>query len=250
MQGSARGTAVVLVCVAVPWLALAVWRAHRGSSRALLLWAASLLFIIYNSVLFLFLTPFNAAFLVYVAMLGSALWALAYVAACRDLWRVGRRIARRAPVTGVAIYVWVVVGLNALAWLRVVVPALGGPFPAPMLAGTGVATSAIYVQDLAVWLPLAAVAAFWLRRRETRGAVVVAALLGLWVIEGLSIAVDQWFGSRADAASPAVSSALVVPFLVIAAVGSVPLVAMLRADREGSGSPAVRPPRVDHATPR
>jgi hypothetical protein len=238
MQGSARGTALVLTALAVPALLLSVWVASRGNGAALLTWAGSLLYVVYNAVLFLFLTPFNAAFLVYVALLGSALWSVGYLAANREVWAVGRLVAARAPVHGIAVYVWVVVVLNAAAWLAVIVPSLGR-YPTPMLAGTGVQTNAIYVQDLAVWLPLAAVAAAWLWRRQARGAVVVAALLGMWVIESVSIAVDQWFGAHADPSSPVVSLSLVAPFLALAVVGAVPLWLLLRsASRERSpGSP-------------
>src|SRR5689334_15943205 len=65
MQGSARGTALVMVAVALPWLLLAVWKSRRGSTGALLLWAGALLYLVYNAVLLIFLTPFNAAFLIY-----------------------------------------------------------------------------------------------------------------------------------------------------------------------------------------
>jgi len=244
MQGSARGTALVLGAVAVPVLLASLWKASRGSGSALLLWAGALLYVVYNAVLFLFLTPFNAAFLVYVALLGFALWSLGYLAATDELWRVGQAIADRAPVRGIVIYVWVIAGLNTAAWLAMVIPSLG-PYPTPMLAGTGVQTNAIYVQDLAVWLPLAAVAALWLRRREARGAVVVAAVLGLWVIEGVSVAVDQWFGAHADPSSEVVSLTLVAPFLTLAAVGLVPLWLLLRTP-----TPALRDRHDEHVPTR
>ena len=127
----------------------------------------------------------------------------------------------------VAIYVWVIAADNTAAWLAVILPSLG-PYPSPMLAGTGVQTNAIYIQDLAVWLPLAAVAVLWLRRRQARGAVIVGALLGLWVIEGVSVATDQWFGVQADPGSSVVSLSLVGPFLALAAIGLVPLWLLLR----------------------
>jgi len=41
-------------------------------------------------------------------------------------------------------------------------------------------TNAIYIQDLAIWLPLATAAAFGLRRHEARAAVLVGAVLGMW----------------------------------------------------------------------
>ena len=47
----------------------------------------------------------------------------------------------------------------------------------------------------------------------------------------MSIAVDQWVGSQADPASTVVSSGALIPFLVIAAVGLVPLVVILRVNR-------------------
>jgi hypothetical protein len=50
------------------------------------------------------------------------------------------------------------------------------------------------VQDLAVWLPLMAVGAWWLWRRTGRGVVVVGSLLVMWVVEGIGIAVDQAWG--------------------------------------------------------
>ena len=204
-----------------------------------MLWAGALLYVIYNAVLFLFLTPFNAAFLVYVALLGCSLWATGHLEASPELWDVGRRIAARAPVRGLSLYVWVVAALNAVAWLAVIVPSLGAD-PAPMLEGTGVQTNAIYVQDLAIWLPLASVAAFWLRRREARGAVVVGAVLGMWVIESLSIATDQWFGVRADPGSDVVSLSVIPPFVALAAAGLVPLWLVLRAARHAPAEPLDR----------
>jgi hypothetical protein len=228
MQGSARGTALVVLVLALPVLLLSVWVAGRGDGRALFTWAGALLYVVYNAVLFLFLTPFNSAFLVYVIMLGCALWSVGYLAAAHELRVAADSVAATAPTRPVAAYVGVVVALNLVAWLAQVVPALDDRYPTPMLDGTGVATNAIYVQDLAVWLPLAGVAATWLARRQPRGAVVVGALLAMWVIEGVSVAVDQWFGATADPGSPVVSQGLVLPFLVVAAVGIVPLWLLVR----------------------
>lgn len=236
MQGSARGTAVVLGAVAVPVLLASIRQALRGSAPALVTWGGALLYVLYNAVLFLFLTPFNAAFLAYVAMLGVALWATGYLVAAPEVWHAAEVIARRAPGRAIATYVWVVVALNALAWLANILPSLT-KHPAPMLQGTGVETNAIYVQDLALWLPLAAVAALWLRRREPRGSLVVGAVLGMWVIESVSIAVDQWFGVRADPSSPVVSLAVIPPFVALAVIGLVPLWVLLRAAGEREQGP-------------
>jgi hypothetical protein len=50
----------------------------------------------------------------------------------------------------------------------------------------------------------------------------------MWVIEAISVAVDQWFGHAADPASPVASAVMTPVFAVVALVGLVPLVALMR----------------------
>ena len=240
MQGSARGTALVLVVVAVPLLLLAARAAAQGSASAVVAWAGALMYVVYNAVLLLFLTPFNAAFLSYVVVLATGLWSLAALASAFGVGRLGARFEPRRSARPVSLYVATVAAANILLWLATVVPASFGPFPARFLDGTGVQTNAIYVQDLAVWLPLASVGAWWLWRREPRGLVVTGAVSVLWVIESLSIAVDQWWGHHADPTSSVVSGAVVLPFAVLALVGVVPAVALLRSARPWRDPPGVR----------
>ena len=97
MNGSAKGTSLVALVVAVPLLAVSSWRAHLGSTHALVLTTGATAYLLYNSVLFLFATPFNQAFLLYVAMLGLAAWSL--VGLSLALWtRVDELADRRAAV--------------------------------------------------------------------------------------------------------------------------------------------------------
>lgn len=231
MQGSARGTALVLLVLALPALLWSMARAANGSAAAVVVWAGALLYVVYNAVLFLFLTPFNAAFLLYVAMLGLALWSIGALVVGVGVRTLGSHFSPRAPTRAVAAYAAFIGGGNLLLWLATVVPALAGPFPAKFLDGTGVQTNAIYVQDLAGWLPLVLVGSWWLWHRRPEGFVVVGAVLVMWVVEGVSVAVDQWWGSSADPASTVVSGSVVVPFLVLAAIGVVPVVALLRGMR-------------------
>jgi hypothetical protein len=71
-----------------------------------------------------------------------------------------------------------------------------------MVGGTGLTVNVVYVQDLALWLPLLAVAAAWLWRRRSWGYLLAGAGLVMWVLESTSIAVDQWYGHAAAPASP------------------------------------------------
>jgi hypothetical protein len=54
MNGSARGTALVVLLAGVPVLACSMLLAERGSARAVLTWLGATAFLLYNSLMFVF----------------------------------------------------------------------------------------------------------------------------------------------------------------------------------------------------
>ncbi|HKY48039.1 MAG TPA: hypothetical protein VJQ79_08690 [Acidimicrobiia bacterium] len=235
-NGNARGTALVVFGLATPLLVFSIWWHRRGSWRARFLWLGSLFYLGYNAFLFLFLTPFNSLFLLYVATLSLALFAIfALVLAGRGFPSTSQ--IRRIPVRGLAVFVWAIVALNALAWLQVVVPAVLSDDPTSFLDGLGVATNAIYVQDLAVWLPVMAVAAWWMWNRRPRGVLLTGSWLAFGILEGIGIAVDQWFGHEADPGSPHASLEVIPMMVGLAIVNLVGLYFYLRRQSNASGMP-------------
>lgn len=227
MNGSARGTALVVLVIAVPMLVLSMRAAARGSARALMIWLGAAGYLLYNAVMFLFATPFNELFLLYVAMLSLAVWSVVAVLVSIDIDALGRRFSPELPVKALAVYTWVVVALNTVAWLGTIGPAIVSGDPS-FLDGTGMTTNPVFVQDLAIWLPMLAVAAAWLWRRQPWGIALVGLGLVYWVIESISIAVDQWYGATADPSSSVVATSLVPVFAGLALIGSIPLFILLR----------------------
>ena len=225
MNGSARGTALTMFALALPVLAVGLVTSARGSTwgRAALIGALG--YLTYNATLLVYATPFNELFLAYVALLGLSLWSL--VSALLDP-RPLLAPDSMLPARGIAAFIMTVVALNALAWLRFVVPDLGED-PPGFLDGTGLTTNPIYVQDLAVWLPALAIVAVLLWQRRPSGVLLAGAGLVFWEIEAIGVAVDQWFGHRADPTSDVATLGGVVLFVVLAAVTLVPLVLWLRA---------------------
>lgn len=150
MNGSARGTALVLLVLAVPAMISSIGPAFRGSSRAVVIWIGAPAYINYNAIMLLFATPFNRLFLLYVAMLSLSIATLICL-----LVNVmpSRMCAERLPARPLATYIWVVVLLNTLAWMRTIVPAMFAEDPTAFLKGMDVATNPVFVQDLALWLP-------------------------------------------------------------------------------------------------
>jgi hypothetical protein len=234
MNGSARGTALTMFALAVPVLAVGLVMSSRGSTRGWASFVGALSYLTYNATLLVYATPFNELFLAYVALLGLSLWSL--VSALIDP-RPFPAPDSRLPARGIAAFILTVVVLNALAWLRFVVPDLG-EHPPDFLDGTGLTTNPIYVQDLAVWLPGMAIVAVLLWQRRPAGVLLAGAGLVFWVIESIGVAVDQWFGHRADPASDVAASAGVVMFIVLAAATLVPLFLWLRAVPPRGTAPA------------
>ena len=227
MNGSARGTALVMMLVGVPVLLAAQLVTRRGVRRAVPIWLGSCAYLLYNAFMLLFGTPFNGVFLLYVATFSLALWTLVAILRVLNVPAFARPGSPVGLPRAVAVITGLLVGMNAAAWLRAILPELGAAEPA-FLAGTGLPTAPTYVQDLAVWLPLGAAAAFWLWRGLAWGYLVVAAMLSMWVVECITIAVDQYLGTGADPAATVVSSAMTPAFALAAVVIAVPAGLLLR----------------------
>jgi hypothetical protein len=241
-QGNLRGTALVIMVVAVPLLVVSMYFTSRNSARALVAWLGSLAYINYQAVLFLFATPFNSLFLLYVAMLSLGFWTTVVLMRQIDVTGFSARFDAHLPARGIAIYALVLAAANAAVWLRTIVPATVSDAPSAFLEGSGVTTNPVYVQDLAFWLPLLVLSAWWLWKRRPLGELLVGAMLVLLVLESIGVATDQWFGVMADPGTPFASIAAVPAFSALALVGSVPLFFYLRhLDAAGERAPASMP---------
>lgn len=228
MNGSCRGTALVMLVAAVPTLVGALWRASRGSPRAVFVWLGMTMYLAYNAVLIDIGTPLNRLFLAYETTLALAVAAAIAVAAGVNAAALAGHCRPALPARAIAAYLWVIVGVNALAWLGRIVPAVVDDTVPKLLDGTGVSMVSTYFQDLAIWLPLLAVAAAWLWRRLPWGYLLAGGGLAFWAVEGFTVAVDQWFGARADPTSTVASSAAVVPFAAAGLIGIGVLAVFLR----------------------
>jgi hypothetical protein len=228
-RGNLRGTALVVLFVGVPVLLTAMVRSRGGSARWLVIWVGATAYLAYQGVLFCFATPLNSLFLVYVAQLGLAVWTLLVLSHVTDLAALGARVDGRLPARVLGGLLVTVGLLNGGAWLARIVPTVGSDRPTSVLDGSGLTTSAVWVQDLAFWIPAAVVTGCWLWQHRPRGVLYGGALVVFYAIESLSIASDQWWGAHADASHPALASmGAVPPFVVSALVLALPLFWLLR----------------------
>jgi hypothetical protein len=168
-NGNMRGTAVALLAGGLPVLIVAMIGTGRGSARSLVVWLGTLGYLIYQAVLLCFATPLNNLFLFYVAYLSLAVWSMVMLLRATDLPAFATRLSDAVPARVTAAAAFVIVVLNAGAWLSKIVPAVLSSRPTSVLDGTGLLTNPVYVQDLAVWLPLLAAAAVACWRRAPWG---------------------------------------------------------------------------------
>jgi hypothetical protein len=227
-QGNLRGTALIVMVLGLPLLAISMWLAARGSVRALVVWVGTVVYVGYQGLLFVFGTPFNALFLVFVAMLSLSIWSLVSLSTSVDLAVFARRFDDGLPARRIALYLAIMAVLNTLVWLRAILPAITSPDPDSFLEGSGLTTNPVFVQDLAVWLPLMFVGAWWMWNRRPKGYLIVGAMLVTLILESIGVASDQWFGTMADPGTPFASTEVIPLFLTLAVIGCVPLFWYLR----------------------
>jgi hypothetical protein len=224
-SGNAIGTWAAALLVAVPVVAVAMHRAVHGSLAARIVWLGGVGYLLYQAILSSFSLQFNPLFLLYVASLSLGVWTFVAVLATIDAGGLAARVPGRFPARLAGGYLMATAVAFAVLWLADVLPAVASGTRPLSLRGTTLPTNPVQVIDFAFTLPASFVAGFWLWRRRPWGYLLGGAMLVLLLIESVSIAVDQYAGHRLDPTQPVGTVAL---FVVLATIGAVPTVAMLR----------------------
>src|SRR6185312_14887912 len=98
--------------------------AARGSAAAVITWLGAAGFLLYNSLMFVFATPANRLFPLYLAMLALSAWSAGALLGQANVAVFGALFSARTPVRGISVYVWTVVALNTATWLARIIPAV------------------------------------------------------------------------------------------------------------------------------
>jgi hypothetical protein len=171
-----RGNDFITLLVAVPLLVGALALARRGSSRALLLWAGLLDYMLYNYAFYLFGTAFNSHFLVYTAIVGLSIFALICLLMRLDVPGLAQQFGARTPVRLIAGYMLLVaVALGGLWTAMSLGFVLTGQVPSPVVS-SGHVTAIVFALDLTMVMPPMALGAIWLWQRQPWGYVLAAGL--------------------------------------------------------------------------
>ncbi|HEX5335084.1 MAG TPA: hypothetical protein VFW55_04340 [Propionicimonas sp.] len=183
-----RGQDLVTVIAAVPLLVVGLILESRGSARGRVLWIAMLFYAFYSYLFYAFGAAFNAFFLLYVAIMGLALYALlSAVPRLRFSPAATNSAGRPARVAGIAYLLVVATGLGLL-WTGMSASYLfTGAVPAPIVA-SGHPTGVVFAIDLVFIVPPMVIGAVGLIRRRAFGCFVAAAMCLSGTIYTLSLA--------------------------------------------------------------
>jgi hypothetical protein len=173
--------------VVLPTMLVLAYAAARGSARALLAWAGTVVYSAYAFAIYAFAVHFGPLFLVHVAVLGLSTWALIGFLGAIDPVRV-RAAYRTDRLAGFAsVLLIVLASAFAVMWVAQDLPAMVDGRPPTELEDTGLLTNPVHVLDLSLFLPLALVAGVALRRRRPIGFVLAPVALTAMAGIGLGI---------------------------------------------------------------
>ena len=230
--GSFRGTDLVTLVVFVPLLLISFWLYRRGSLRGGLMLAGSLGLFVYNGASMSFGAAYNSFFLIYVALLAASVYAFILAFTSFDLPALPAAMPT-APRRGLAVFL-VIAGLAPFVlWLMDIVGALAaGRVPGLLASYTTMFTYAI---DLAIIVPAAWLAAYFVLRCVPVGYALAGVMLFALAGVGLAVVGQTWAQLAAGITfSPGVFIGYVGSWVVLAGLAVWFIVALLRSVGEHS----------------
>ncbi len=156
------------------------------------IWIGAVTFTVYNYVIYTFAIHFGPLFLLWVAVLGLAMYALIGGLLAIDLGLDDGASRRSRPTPGRGLVPDHVGVAFALLWLMDIARALRDDEIPAAAADLGLPTNPVHVLDLALFLPAAIVVGVFLLRSAPAGFVLGPALLLFLALTGLPIMVTPF----------------------------------------------------------
>ena len=185
-----------LALIAPFWLILAAL-ALRGSVRAYLLWLGVLTFTVYNYVIYTFSIPFEALFLLWVAVFGMSLFALIGGAVSMDYQAVASAFTSRRAVQVTAWFLIVTAVLFGFLWLSEDVPALLSNTKPQSVVDMAIPTNPVHILDLGFFLPAVIITGIYILKKKAWAYSLAPAFIVFLILTGIPILI-----------TPAVQSAM------------------------------------------
>lgn len=183
-----RGGNAATLFIIVPALLISTILALRGSVSARLVWMGTLVFMLYDHVMYAVAVQFNALSLVYCTALGLSFYALVLGFRSQQSSKIAKIYAPRAAVKTTAAVLFVLAFFFAAQWLREVIPApFSGPVP-KSVTYAGLLTSPVHVLDLSIVLPALDITGIMLLRRKSKAFLLAPVLIAFAILMIVAVA--------------------------------------------------------------
>ena len=203
-----------------PALTISLLFSLRGSFRAQVVWLGLLSWVAYNYATYSFGLQYTTLFVVHVALLSLAVFAIAIVIRRFDLTKVRSAVAAHGAVRYMSLFLFLVAGVFLILWLSDLLPAtLTNSIPA-RLKDLQSTSNPIEVLDLSFVLPLLILAGIRLWQRKANGLVLGGSMLAFMAAVMVAISPGSLiFGDGSfDAIYPviaAISAVLLAVFVIL-----------------------------------
>jgi len=167
---AAQGTGqdIVNLAIVLPAMLIALYAAFAGSLRAVLVLLGLLVYVVYSYVLYAFFVHFNLLFPIYVATLGTSLWALVGIVLDVRNERV-QELFEGKTGRAQSIYLMVSGLLFGVLWVSNIAASIVSGNTPRELVDAGLPVNPVHVLDLDVVLPAMIAASILLWKRDPRG---------------------------------------------------------------------------------
>ena len=213
---AAQGTGqdIVNLAIVLPAMLIALYAAFAGSLRAVVVLLGLLVYVVYSYVLYAFFVHFNLLFPIYVATLGTSLWALVGIVLDVRNERV-QELFEGKTGRAQSIYLMVSGLLFGVLWVSNIAASIVSGNTPRELVDAGLPVNPVHVLDLAVVLPAMIAASILLWKRHPLGwlwavpLVTFAAAMGSAIVGMMAVMKTAGLPvSAAVAAAMAVSASL------------------------------------------
>ena len=186
-QAQSEGQDQVDLFLATPLLLITAFLAYRKNRAASLLWAGTVMYLLYSYLIYCFDVHFNWLFIVYCLTLGLSFYSLLYFFYTQFKFPVVKDSDNPAARKTIAIYFLVIGSMFYFLWLSEIIPSINSNTVPESLSEVGLPTNAVHVIDLSVFLPGIVITGILLLRKKTLGYLLAPALLTFFILMDITI---------------------------------------------------------------
>jgi hypothetical protein len=182
------GQDIASLFFALPVLVISSLLAYRQNKKALLVWAGTLVYLIYTFLIYCFAIHFNQLFVLYSIILGLSVYLFLWFMLTQYRQPVKSWFRKEIPVRSFGFYMIAIGVLFYILWLMPVIPAIISNTTPKELTDAGLLTNPVHVLDLSVCLPGIIITGVLLLKRHPMGLLMTPVVLAFFVIMDISIA--------------------------------------------------------------